>query len=142
MSLVIEENLVELQTKTTKVLVAQQVILSAQDKVDGFLDRINASKAEHERLISNYSILIEEVVTFLEEERTIEHLFSVAEAINNLADTTKRLIRSLSTGKSKNCFNHEVNEYKIRLNDIQEIHGDISSRISVDPEMTKLLANF
>lgn len=142
MSLVIEDNFIELQRETTRVLVLQKVILSEEEENDIFLDKVNATKKEHTDLLSNYSDLIEKVVLFLEGTHSVENLISVSEAINNLVDTTKRLIKSLSEEKTRQCFNHEVIEYTILLNDIREISFDIVNRTMVDHEMSNLLKKF
>ena len=139
MNLAIENNFIELQKKTTHVLIEQKIILSEQEKVDGFLDRINLIKLTHSKLIPDYRIVIEIVVSFLEKYQNVEELIAVSESINNLIGTTTRLIYSFGEAKLKSCFVDEIQEYDILLNDINEILSDIQNRISSDHEMTDIL---
>ena len=141
MSTVIEKDFLELQQQTTHVLVGQKVLVSEEERIDSFLDKINEAKATHKALIPNYRSVIEAVVEYLESDRTIEELITISESINNVIATTRRLIKSLSVGKAKECFIHEMKEYKILLHDIIEILEDIEIRVSGDKEMNDLLAN-
>lgn len=141
MSSVIERNFYKLQSRTTHVIIEQKVFLSEQEQVDNFLNWINSVKAEHENLILEYKAAIEWVVTFLEGSKSKEELITIAEAIHNLVSTTKRMIKLLGEGKTKDCFNSEIKTYKILLNDINEILEDINNRITGDAEMVNLLDN-
>ena len=139
MDLVIENKFIELQRKTTHVLVDQKVMLSDQKKIDMFLDKVIDAKNTHAKLIADYRIAIEIVVSFLEKSQPVEELVSVAESINNLVATTSRLIGSLGEARLKDCFAAEIKEYQILLNDIDEILADIQNRINHGQEMMDLL---
>jgi hypothetical protein len=139
MELVIENSFIELQKKTTHALIDQRIVLSEQEQIDTFLDKINGIKATHIKLIPEYGEAIEMVVSFLQESQPIERLISISESINNLVGTTKRLIKSFGEGRLKDCFINEVKEYKLLLSDINEILGDIQNRIAGDKEMADLL---
>lgn len=142
MSSVVERNFYKLQSRTTHVIIEQKVLLNEPEQINNFLDRVNTAKADHSKLISEYHAAIEWVVSFLEDTKSKEELFTVAEAIHNLVSTTKRMIKLLGEGKTKGCFNNEIKVYKILLNDINEILEDINNRITTDAEMVNLLANF
>jgi hypothetical protein len=141
MNLVIEDNFIELQRKTTHMLVQQKVILSEREQVDTFLDKINEIRNSHIKLIVDYKTVIEIVVSFLEKSQTIEDLVSISESINNLVSTTVRLIRSSGDGKLKNCFVKEMATYDVLLHDLNDISTDIQNRIACDSEMMDLLDN-
>lgn len=139
MNLVIEDNLIELQRKTTHALIDQRVVLSEQEQIDTFLDKVNDIKVTHSKLIPEYAEAIEMVVSFLQKSQPIEQLISISESINNLVGTTKRLIKSFGEGRLKDCFINEVKAYKLLLSDLNEILGDIQNRITDDKEMADLL---
>jgi uncharacterized coiled-coil DUF342 family protein len=139
MNLAIEDNFIELQKKTTHALIDQRVILSEQEQIDTFLDKINHAKITHSKLIPEYNEVIELTVSFLQNTQPIEQLISVSESINNLVGTTKRLIKSFGEAKLKDCFINEVKEYKLLLSDINEILDDIQNRIADDKEMADIL---
>ncbi len=141
MNLVIENNFIELQKKTTHVLIDQRVVLSEQEQINDFLDKINDIKATHSKLIPEYEGVIEMVVLFLQNAQPVEQLISISESINNLVGTTKRLIKSFGEGKLKDCFINEVKVYKLLLGDINEILNDIQYMIADDKEMADLLSN-
>jgi hypothetical protein len=139
MNMVIEDSFIELQKKTTHALIDQRVVLSEQEQIDTFLDKINNIKATHSKLIPEYGEAIEMVVSFLQKSQPIEQLISISESINNLVGTTKRLIKSFGEERLKDCFINEVKAYKLLLSDINEILGDIQNRIADDKEMADLL---
>jgi len=141
MNLIIEDNFIELQIKTTHVLIEQKIILSEQEQVDTFLDKISIIKDMHVQLIPSYKAVIEMVVLFLESSQPLKELVSVSESINNLVATTVRLIGSFNEGKFKGCFLNEISEYNVLVNDINEILSDIQNRITADREMVNLLNN-
>jgi len=142
MTNVIENNYIELQQKTTRVLVQQQVFLSEQEIIDKFLDTLNGIKASHVKLIADYKEVIAYTVEYLSESRSINDLTLVAESINNLVDTTKRLIKSFENVRFNGSFSTEVKQYKVLLDDIHEIFIDIQTRISNDKELSDLLNDF
>ncbi len=139
MSSIVERNFYKLQSRTTHVIIEQKVLLSEQQQVNNFLDRINSAKSDHVHLIADYKTAIEWVVSFLENSKTKEELITVAEAIHNLVSTTKRMIKLLGEGKTKNSYNSEIKIYKVLLNDINDILEDINNRITDDAEMANLL---
>jgi len=139
MKMVIEDSFIELQKKTTHALIDQRVVLSEQEQIDTFLDKINNIKTTHSKLIPEYAEAIEMVVSFLQKSQPIEQLISISESINNLVGTTKRLIKSFGEDRLKDCFINEVKAYKLLLSDINEILGDIQNRIADDKEMADLL---
>lgn len=141
MSLVIEDNFIELQREATHMLVQQKVLISERERVDTFLDKINEIRVSHVKLITDYKTTIEVVVSFLEKSQTIEELVSVSESINNLVSTTTRLIQSFGDSKLKNCFATEKATYNVLLHDINDISTDIQNRITCDSEMMDLLDN-
>lgn len=142
MTNVIENNYIELQQKTTRVLVQQQVFLSEQEIIDKFLDTLNGIKASHVKLIADYKEVIAYTVEYLSESRSINDLTLVAESINNLVDTTKRLIKSFENVRFNGSFSTEVKQYKVLLDDIHEIFIDIQTGISNDKELFDLLNDF
>lgn len=140
MSLVLENNFIELQRKTMHVLVEQKVLSSEQDNIDTFLDKVNEVKKDHIELFPEYKSVIEEVVLDIAKDLPKEKLISISESLKTLVSTTKRVVASLSDAKLKDCFLGEVKEYRLILSDVQEITYDVENRISGDSEMSDLLA--
>jgi hypothetical protein len=139
MSTVIEDNFLSVQKKTNHVLIEQRVILSEQEMTDGFLDKVNKTKKAHSELILGYRNLIDSTVEFLSESRSISDLTLIAESINNLVDTTTRLIGTFSDPRFKNCYLSEAKEYRLLMEDIQEVLVDVQGRISNDKKLIDLL---
>ncbi len=139
MNLTIEDNFIELQKKTTHVLVEQKLALFQQNKVDSFLDKINEIKRIHAELIPYYGEVIELAVSFLQKSQPVEDLISISESINNVVATTVRLIQSFQEGNLKACFMEEITAYAVLLDDIEEILSDINNRVNYDSEMAGLL---
>ena len=141
-TLVIEKNFLELQKRTTHVLADQKVLISEQEQIDIFLDKINAIKKDHSAIIKEYSTLIDGLVGYLCESRPIEELAAISECIQTIINVSERLISSFNEGKFKDCFHSQLEEYNTLVDDIREILLDIENRISGDKEMEDLLADF
>jgi hypothetical protein len=139
MNTVIENNFFELQKQTTHVIVEQKVIVSEQEEIDNFLDKIINAKEDHKRLVSMYRETIEVVVSYIESSREKSDLLLLTESIHSLVATTKRLIKSFGDGKLKECFLSQIKEYKLLLADINEVLLDIENRITGDKEAHDLL---
>jgi hypothetical protein len=141
MTSVIERNYNEVQKKTTHVLVEQKVILSEQELIDGFLDKLNESKILHAKAIPEYRALIDMTVEFLSESRNVSELVLLSVSIESLIDITKRLIHTFGDARFNNFYSTEVKEYKMLMSDIQEILIDVQGRISNDKKLMDVLNN-
>lgn len=139
MTTTIEKNYIDVQTKTTHVLVDQKVILSEQELIDGFLDRILVTKNAHANLISEYKNVIEITVTYLNESRSVNELLLLSESIHNLVSTTKRLITTFNDRRFNGAYVSEAREYNVLVQDIQEIYSDVQGRIKNDKKIADLL---
>ena len=142
MTTVIEKDFIELQTKTTHALVEQKVIVSEQEIVNNFLDKINQTKKEHALLIKQYDDVIETTVEYLSDERTPAELFLLTESISNLINTTKRLILSFENEVFKGAYLAEVKQYKTLVDDINEIRSDIEIRLNKENKLSDILNEF
>lgn len=139
MTTVIEKNFIDLQQKTTHVLVEQKTIVSDQEIIDNFLDKIIETKKEHAQLIIQYKDVIESTVEFLSESRSTGELMLLTESISNLVTTARRLITSFEDTAFKGTYLAEAKEYKILVSDISEIKIDIEGRIKKDKRIADLL---
>jgi hypothetical protein len=141
MTNVIENNFIDLQKKTTHVLIEQKVIISEQELIDSFLDKVNETKKTHAELIPEYRSVIEIVVKYLSEDRNTEELITISESIISLVATTKRLIKSFDDQIFKGCYSNEVKEYKLLVGDINEVMVDIQTRLDGDNELSDIMNN-
>ena len=139
MTTTIEKNYIDVQTKTTHVLVDQKVILSEQELIDGFLDKILETKKAHSNLICEYKNVIDLTVSYLSESRPVSELLLLSESIHNLVSTTKRLITTFNDKRFNGAYVSEAREYNVLVQDIEEIHCDVQGRIKNDKKISDLL---
>lgn len=139
MTSVIEQDYIEIQQRATHVLVEQKVILSEQELIDGFLDKLNESKTLHSKAFPGYRELIDKTVNYLSESRNVNELVRLSVAIESLIDITKRLIHTFGNKRFNNFYSMEVKEYRILMGDIQEILIDVQGRISNDKKLIDIL---
>lgn len=137
--MIIEKSYIDVQTKTTHVLVDQKVILSEQEVIDGFLDKILETKSAHANLISEYKDVIELTVSYLSEDRAVNELLLLSESMHNLVSTTKRLITTFHDKRFNGTYTSEAKEYSVLVQDIQEIYSDVQGRIKNDKSISDLL---
>ena len=139
MTTIIEKTFIDLQTKTTHALVEQKVIVTEEQVIDNFLDKINITKKEHVSLIKQYKDTIECTVNFLNQSRTTSELILLVESISNLVNTTRRLITLFEHTVFKGSYLCEGKEYKTLVEDINEIKIDIEGRIKKNKKISNLL---
>jgi hypothetical protein len=139
MTSAIENNFNAIQKKTSHALVEQKVILSEQEMIDGFLDKLTETKKDHIKLIKEYRNLIDTTVDYLSESRNVNELISLSVAIESLIDITKRLINIFDDTRFNDFYLNEVKEYGMLMNDILEILVDVQGRVSNDKKLMDLL---
>ena len=139
MSVLIKDELINIQSKTTLVLVGQQVILSEQEQINGFLDKINEIKSCLESLRPEYSHLIESALTFVRMNENTKAYIMIREGLLSVETLTERLIQALSNKRYKECYNAELEIYNILKSDLMEVIQDLEYKIAGDSEMTTLL---
>jgi hypothetical protein len=139
MDTLIQNNFFNVQTKTTNVLIEQQVIISEQELIDGFLDKINEVKRHLESLFPEYAKLIENTLAYIRKNETKETYIAVYENMHPLIEVTNRLILALSSGKFKECYFYWIEQYEILKSDLNEILEDLRQKIDGDIELSDLL---
>jgi len=139
MTSVIERSYIEVQKKTTHALVEQKVILSEQEIIDGFLDKLSETRKHLTKAILEYRELIDSTVEYLSESRNVSELVLLGVSIESLIDITRRLIHVFGDAKFNNFYSIEVKEYKMLMGDIQEILIDVQGRISNDKKLLDIL---
>ena len=136
----IENNAVDLQMKTTHLIVEQKVILAKKD-VDALLDDILFLQKQMHALSIDLQAFIETTVTYISQNENNESYILVHELIIPVSQIIGRLLSSIkSTGKLEECFEEFVEPFAVLLSDIDEIIDDLRYKIEGDQEMNELLA--
>ncbi len=136
---IIEDNVLDVTIKTKHVLIEQQVIISEQELIDGFLDKINEVKSELESLFPQYAQLIESTLSYIRSHETKEVYITVYENILPLIELTNRLIAALSNKRYKECYTYWIEQYTILSSDLNEILEDLRLKIDGDGNLSALL---
>ena len=136
---IIEDKVLDVTIKTKHVLIEQQVIISEQELIDGFLDKINEVKNELESLFPQYSNLIENTLSYIRRNENKEVYITVYENILPLIELTNRLIAALSNERYKECYTYWIEQYGILSNDLNEILEDLRLKIDGDHNLSDLL---
>lgn len=141
MAFSIEDSAVDLQKKTTHVIVDQKVILAKKDFND-LLDDILLLQKQMTGLSADLEKFIDTTVSYINKNENNETYIFIHELLIPISQVTDRLLISIkSQGKLEECFEAFVEPFELLLSDLNEIIDDLRYKIEGDQEMNELLSS-
>lgn len=126
--------------KTSEIF-AKQSVLSEEDIVNNWLDRVNEIKKDLKTLYLEFDPYLEKAVEEISGDINKQGLIVRNEYINNLKRSISKLITTIEKKpKTNSSFKSDKEIIKVFLNDLQEISKDIDRRIHPSEEVDKLLS--
>jgi hypothetical protein len=128
----------DFQNKTFEAVTEQEVIQSEEEEMNAVLDKINSIRNGLTNLIPFFESLLDDIVKDIPscDKRDLIFLRNKVESLHN---STKKLNRSLATGKYSNAFTSLITEYKVLNSDLYEIISDIEKKVKGNKEINDLL---
>lgn len=128
----------EFQYRTFEAVTEQEVIQSEEEDVDAILDKINVVRTKLSGLAPKFQSILDDVVKNIPtlDKRELIFLRNKAESLHN---STKKLTRSLGTGKYVSAFAPLVEEYNFLNSDLYELISDIDKKVKGNKEINSLL---
>lgn len=141
METLIYQKIDKFQDRTLEAVTDQEVIMTEEEALNADLDKINLIKNGLSGLIPEFQYLLQEVVNTIPlfEKRGLIHLRNKIESLYN---STKKLTRSLSTGKYASAYNSVLAEYDVLNSDLYEIITDLDKKTKSNKEINSLLDEF
>lgn len=126
--------------KTSEIF-AQQSMLSEEDAVNIWLDKVNVVKANLEILYSEFDPYLEKALLEISKDLGKEELIVRNEFMNNLKRSISKLISTIEKKPKTNAsLLSDKTILRVFFNDLHEITRDVDRRIEPSSEVDQLLS--